>query len=195
MTEIKSSNAPVLKFQDLDVTFRTEFGRLHAVKGLNLEVKPGEVVALVGESGSGKSVSATTALGLLPKTASIQGQTYVADQAIGSLSGGKLRAIRGNKVAMVFQEPMTALNPVIKIGDQLIESMEVHGVAFGAEAWQRAIDLINAVGIDNAEKRVKQYPHELSGGMRQRVVIDMVMLGFMLHCRKKLSCRFHGRWQ
>ncbi|MEZ5086510.1 MAG: ABC transporter ATP-binding protein [Tessaracoccus sp.] len=175
MTEIKNSGAPVLKFQDLDVTFRTEFGRLHAVKGLNLEVKPGEVVALVGESGSGKSVSATTALGLLPKTAKIQGQTYVGDQAIGSLSGGRLRAIRGNKVAMVFQEPMTALNPVIRIGDQLIESMEVHGVAYGAEAWQRAIDLVNAVGIDNAEKRVKQFPHELSGGMRQRVVIAMAL--------------------
>jgi len=175
MTETTHPGAPVLKFQDLDVTFRTEFGRLHAVKGLNLEVHPGEVVALVGESGSGKSVSATTALGLLPKTAIIQGQTYVADQAIGGLSGGRLRAIRGNKVAMVFQEPMTALNPVIKIGDQLIESMEVHGVAFGAEAWQRAIDLINAVGIDNAEKRVKQYPHELSGGMRQRVVIAMAL--------------------
>ena len=175
MTETNTADAPVLKFQDLNVTFRTEFGRLHAVKGLNLEVHPGEVVALVGESGSGKSVSATTALGLLPKTATIKGQTFVADQAIGGLSGGKLRAIRGNKVAMVFQEPMTALNPVIKIGEQLIESMEVHGVAYGAEAWQRAVDLINAVGIDNAEKRVKQYPHELSGGMRQRVVIAMAL--------------------
>ncbi|HMR48357.1 MAG TPA: ABC transporter ATP-binding protein [Arachnia sp.] len=175
MTDTKSTSEPVLKFQDLNVTFRTEFGRLHAVKGLNLEVRPGEVVALVGESGSGKSVSATTALGLLPKTATIQGKTSVADLSIGELSGGKLRAIRGNKVAMVFQEPMTALNPVIKIGDQLIESMEVHGVAYGAEAWQRAIDLINAVGIDNAEKRVAQFPHELSGGMRQRVVIAMAL--------------------
>ena len=175
MTETKTSDAPVLSFRDLNVTFRTEFGRLHAVKGLNLEVKPGEVVALVGESGSGKSVSATTALGLLPKTATIQGQTYVGDQAVGSLSGGKLRSIRGNKVAMVFQEPMTALNPVIRIGDQLIESMEVHGVAYGAEAWQRAVDLIRAVGIANPEKRVAQFPHELSGGMRQRVVIAMAL--------------------
>ena len=165
----------VLQFKELDVNFRTEFGRVHAVKGVTLAVKPGEVVALVGESGSGKSVTATTALGLLPKTARITGETMVADKAISKLSPRQLRGLRGNRVAMVFQEPMTALNPVIKIGEQLTESMEVHNVAHGAEAWQKAIDLLNAVGIPNAERRVKQYPHELSGGMRQRVVIAMAL--------------------
>ena len=165
----------VLQFQELDVNFRTEFGRVHAVKGVSLAVRPGEVVALVGESGSGKSVTATTALGLLPKTARITGETMVADKAISKLAPRQLRGLRGNRVAMVFQEPMTALNPVIKIGEQLTESMEVHNVAHGAEAWQKAIDLLNAVGIPNAERRVKQYPHELSGGMRQRVVIAMAL--------------------
>lgn len=180
-TEVNETTFPaqetesVLQFQELDVNFRTEFGRVHAVKGVSLAVKPGEVVALVGESGSGKSVTATTALGLLPKTARITGETMVADKTISKLTPRQLRGLRGNRVAMVFQEPMTALNPVIKIGEQLTESMEVHNVAHGAEAWQKAIDLLNAVGIPNAERRVKQYPHELSGGMRQRVVIAMAL--------------------
>ena len=177
MTENKifTGENPVLKFDNLDVQFRTEFGTVHAVKGLTLSVEPGEVMALVGESGSGKSVTATTALGLLPKTARITGETVVGDKVIGDLSGRELRAVRGNKVAMVFQEPMTALNPVIKIGEQLTESMEVHGVAFGREAWARAIDLLAAVGIPAPERRVNQFPHELSGGMRQRVVIAMAL--------------------
>ncbi|RRD46592.1 ABC transporter ATP-binding protein [Tessaracoccus sp. OH4464_COT-324] len=165
----------VLQFRDLDVKFKTEFGRVHAVKGLTLDVHPGEVVALVGESGSGKSVTATTALGLLPKNATIDGQTFVANQPIGKLNQKQLRNVRGNHVAMVFQEPMTALNPVIRVGEQLTEAMEVHGVAFGREAWARAVDLLKAVGIPNAERRAKQFPHELSGGMRQRVVIAMAL--------------------
>mgnify|MGYP002757058561 CR=1 FL=1 len=165
----------VLQFKDLDVKFKTEFGRVHAVKGLTLDVRPGEAVALVGESGSGKSVTATTALGLLPKNATIEGDTVVASQTIGRLNNIQLRNVRGNHVAMVFQEPMTALNPVIRVGEQLTEAMEVHGVAFGRDAWARAVDLLNAVGIPNAERRVKQFPHELSGGMRQRVVIAMAL--------------------
>lgn len=165
----------VLQFKNLDVQFKTEFGRVHAVKGLTLDVRPGEVVALVGESGSGKSVTATTALGLLPGNAHIQGETIVANQSIGKLNSKQLRNVRGNHVAMVFQEPMTALNPVIRVGEQLTEAMEVHGVAFGKEAWARAVELLKAVGIPNAERRAKQFPHELSGGMRQRVVIAMAL--------------------
>ena len=166
---------PVLKFEDLDVKFKTEFGHVHAVKGLTLSVEPGEVMALVGESGSGKSVTATTALGLLPKTARIEGETRVKDHVINKMPARELRKIRGDRVAMVFQEPMTALNPVIRIGEQLIESMEVHGVAYGRQAWDRAVDLLKAVGIPGAERRAKQFPHELSGGMRQRVVIAMAL--------------------
>ena len=174
-TTTSASDHAVLEFDDLDVRFRTEFGTVHAVKGIRLDVKPGEVVALVGESGSGKSVTATTALGLLPKTARISGQTIVGGDSIGTLDPNALRKIRGSRVAMVFQEPMTALNPVIKVGDQLIEGMELHGLAYGREAWNNAIELLRAVGIPEPERRVNEYPHELSGGMRQRVVIAMAL--------------------
>ncbi|MFV0430206.1 MAG: ABC transporter ATP-binding protein [Arachnia sp.] len=167
--------APVLEFENLRVTFRTEFGNVYAVKGLSMVVRPGEVVALVGESGSGKSVTATTALGLLPRTARIEGETIVSKHIIGEQTPNGLRALRGNRVSMVFQEPMTALNPVLRIGEQLTEAMEVHGVAFGREAWGRAVGLLDAVGIPEPAKRASQYPHELSGGMRQRVVIAMAL--------------------
>ena len=174
-SQVSGSEHAVLQFDELDVTFRTEFGTVHAVKGINLEVKAGEVVALVGESGSGKSVTATTALGLLPNTATIHGATRVEGAAIGNLDGKALRRLRGAQVAMVFQEPMTALNPVITVGEQLTESLELHHIAFGREAWARAIELLRAVGIPEPERRVKEFPHELSGGMRQRVVIAMAL--------------------
>ena len=173
--QLGTNEHAVLEFNELDVTFRTEFGTVHAVKGINLDVKAGEVVALVGESGSGKSVTATTALGLLPNTATIQGATRVEGATIGELDGKSLRRIRGAQVAMVFQEPMTALNPVITVGEQLTESLELHHIAFGREAWARAIELLRAVGIPEPERRVKEFPHELSGGMRQRVVIAMAL--------------------
>lgn len=166
---------PCLEFDDLQVTFRTEFGRVEAVKGVNLVVNPGEVVALVGESGSGKSVTATTALGLLPKTAIISGLTAINQDAVGDMNARELRDLRGGRVSMVFQEPMTALNPVIKVGEQITESMEVHDVAYGQQAWDKAVELLKAVGIPNAARRADQYPHELSGGMRQRVVIAMAL--------------------
>ncbi|MDN5558013.1 MAG: ABC transporter ATP-binding protein [Ruaniaceae bacterium] len=174
-SQVSGSEHAVLQFDELDVTFRTEFGTVHAVKGINLEVKAGEVVALVGESGSGKSVTATTALGLLPNTATIHGATRVEGAAIGNLDSKALRRLRGAQVAMVFQEPMTALNPVITVGEQLTESLELHHIAFGREAWARAIELLRAVGIPEPERRVKEFPHELSGGMRQRVVIAMAL--------------------
>ncbi|GMA30571.1 ABC transporter ATP-binding protein [Litorihabitans aurantiacus] len=167
--------APVLSFSNLDVKFGTEFGTVHAVKGIDLEVRPGEVLALVGESGSGKSVTSMTALGLLPRNASITGDITVAGKKVGELSPAGLRRMRGNDVAMVFQEPMTALNPVLTVGTQLTESLELHGVAFGRDAEKRAAELLTMVGIPDAERRLKQYPHEYSGGQRQRVVIAMAI--------------------
>ncbi len=166
---------PVLAFKDVDVQFSTEFGPVHAVKGVTFDVKPGEVVALVGESGSGKSVTSSTAMGLLPSNADITGSVRLAGQEILTMSPGRLRSVRGKDVAMVFQEPMTALNPVLTVGDQLTEALELHGIAFGTEADKRAIELLTMVGIPDPENRLKQYPHQFSGGQRQRIVIAMAI--------------------
>ncbi|WP_152191480.1 ABC transporter ATP-binding protein [Georgenia satyanarayanai] len=174
-TTSEQSSGPVLSFTDLDVRFKTEFGSVHAVKGISLEVHPGEVVALVGESGSGKSVTSMTALGLLPKNARTAGGIVVGDRKVGELDDRELRRMRGNDVAMVFQEPMTALNPVLTIGTQLTEALELHGIAFGKAADERAAELLRMVGIPEPERRLKQYPHELSGGQRQRVVIAIAI--------------------
>ncbi|WP_062069661.1 ABC transporter ATP-binding protein [Demequina sediminicola] len=174
-TEQQPDGGAVLSFTDLDVKFNTEFGRVHAVKGISLEVKPGEVLALVGESGSGKSVTSTSALGLLPRNASIDGQISVAGKRVDEMSGSALRKMRGDDVAMVFQEPMTALNPVLTVRTQMVEALELHGKAFGKEADARAIELLRMVGIPDPERRLFQYPHEFSGGQRQRIVIAMAL--------------------
>ncbi len=171
----RSAGDAVLSFEDLAVTFGTEFGDVHAVKGISLDVRPGEVVALVGESGSGKSVTSMTALGLLPGNARVSGVVRVGDKVVGELDGQGLRRMRGYDVAMVFQEPMTALNPVLTIGDQLTEALQLHGVAYGKQATGRAAELLRMVGIPEPERRLRQYPHELSGGQRQRVVIAMAI--------------------
>ncbi|WP_127129675.1 ABC transporter ATP-binding protein [Georgenia sp. SYP-B2076] len=165
----------VLRFTDLDVRFRTEFGSVHAVKGISLDVRPGEVVALVGESGSGKSVTSMTALGLLPGNARVGGDVVVGSQHVRRLDARGLRHLRGDDIGMVFQEPMTALNPVLTIGDQLTEALEVHGRAYGRQAVELAVELLRMVGIPEPERRVRQYPHELSGGQRQRVVIAIAI--------------------
>ena len=172
---IASKRTPVLAFDKLDVRFATQFGEVHAVKGITLEVHAGEVVALVGESGSGKSVTSMTALGLLPKNARVSGSIRVGTKTVGELDERGMRRLRGHDVAMVFQEPMTALNPVLTIGMQLTEALELHGIAYGTEADARAVELLRMVGIPEPERRVKQYPHELSGGQRQRVVIAIAI--------------------
>lgn len=165
----------VLEFSDLDVQFKTEFGRVHAVKGIKLDVYPGEVVALVGESGSGKSVTSMTSLKLLPSNASIQGNVRVGDVDVQNKSTRGMRYVRGTEIGMVFQEPMTALNPVLTIGVQLTEALENHGLAYGDDAKARAISLLRMVGLPDPEGHMSQYPHELSGGMRQRVVIAIAL--------------------
>jgi peptide/nickel transport system ATP-binding protein len=166
---------PILSFQDVSVTFDTEFGEIEAVKGVSFDIKPGEVVALVGESGSGKSVTSSTAMGLLPPNANITGTVMLGDRDITALDAAGLRKIRGRHAAMVFQEPMTALNPVLTVGDQLTESLNVHGIAYGTEADRRAVELLEMVGIPDARNRLKQYPHQFSGGQRQRIVIAMAI--------------------
>ena len=172
---VEAKTGTALSFENLNVVFDTEFSEVHAVKGLSLEVFPGEVVALVGESGSGKSVTSTAAMGLLPSNANITGKALVGGVNVVGLPEAKMRKMRATEIAMVFQEPMTALNPVLTVERQLTESLELHGLAYGKEATARAIELLEMVGIPEPAKRIKQYPHQFSGGQRQRIVIAMAI--------------------
>ncbi|QDG62979.1 ABC transporter ATP-binding protein [Pseudarthrobacter sp. NIBRBAC000502771] len=167
----------VLDIDHLKVTFATDGGDVYAVKDVSLDVKAGEVLAIVGESGSGKTVTAKTILGLLPETAVSSGAVLINGTNVISLSPGRLRQIRGRDVAMVFQEPSTALNPVFTVGWQIAEGIRAHANANGGgrvaakEAKARAIEALGKVGIPDPEHRVNYYPHQFSGGQKQRVVI------------------------
>ena len=173
----KTGAGPVLDIDHLKVTFATDAGDVYAVKDVSLKVSPGEVVAIVGESGSGKTVTANTILGLLPETAISSGAVLINGNNVISVSPAKLRQIRGRDVAMVFQEPSTALNPVFTVGWQIAEGIRAHaGHGGGArvsakEAKARAIEALRKVGIPDPETRVNYYPHQFSGGQKQRVVI------------------------
>ncbi|MCU1573332.1 MAG: transporter ATP-binding protein [Micrococcaceae bacterium] len=162
---------PVLRIDHLKVTFATDGGDVHAVDDVSLSVAPGEVLAIVGESGSGKTVTAKTILGLLPETAVSSGAVLISGSDVISVSPAKLRQIRGQEVAMVFQEPSTALNPVFTVGWQIAEGLRSHGNVSRKEARARAIEALGKVGIPEPEKRVDYYPHQFSGGQKQRVVI------------------------
>lgn len=172
----RRSTGPVLDIDHLKVTFATDAGDVYAVKDVSLEVNPGEVVAIVGESGSGKTVTAKTILGLLPETAISSGAVLINGNNVISVSPAKLRQIRGRDVAMVFQEPSTALNPVFTVGWQIAEGIRAHAGGKGGrvsarEAKSRAVEALRKVGIPDPEKRVDYYPHQFSGGQKQRVVI------------------------
>jgi peptide/nickel transport system ATP-binding protein len=172
----KHGTGPVLDIDKLRVTFATDGGDVYAVKDVSLEVNPGEVVAIVGESGSGKTVTAKTILGLLPETATSSGVVLINGNNVISVSAAKLRQIRGRDVAMVFQEPSTALNPVFTVGWQIAEGIRAHAGSGGhrvtsKEAKSRAIEALRKVGIPDPETRVNYYPHQFSGGQKQRVVI------------------------
>jgi peptide/nickel transport system ATP-binding protein len=172
----KRGTGPVLDIDNLKVTFATDAGDVFAVKDVSLEVNPGEVVAIVGESGSGKTVTAKTILGLLPETAISSGAVLINGNNVISVSASKLRQIRGRDVAMVFQEPSTALNPVFTVGWQIAEGIRAHSGGKGKrvsakEAKARAIEALRKVGIPDPEERVDYYPHQFSGGQKQRVVI------------------------
>ncbi|WP_136041372.1 MULTISPECIES: ABC transporter ATP-binding protein [unclassified Microbacterium] len=165
----------LLSISDLSVTFRTEDGSVEAVKGIDLEVRPGEVLALVGESGSGKSVTAMAILKLLPRSATVTGSIRLAGRELLPLAEAEMNAVRGAEISMVFQEPMTALNPSMRIGDQITEAILNHRKITKAEAWERAVEMLRRVGIPESARRAKSYPHELSGGQRQRVVIAIAL--------------------
>jgi oligopeptide/dipeptide ABC transporter ATP-binding protein len=175
--------APLLSIEDLDLRFASDRGELHALHGVSLTVNEGEIVGLVGESGCGKSITAAAVLGLLPMPpARIAGGRIVyKGQDLLTLSDRAMRRIRGPEIAMIFQEPMTALNPVFTIGSQMSDVLCRHQRLSRRAARLKAIDWLNRVGIADAGARVDAYPHQLSGGMRQRVMIAMA-----LSCRPRL---------
>jgi oligopeptide/dipeptide ABC transporter ATP-binding protein len=168
-------NVPVLQIRDLKVTFSTPLGPLTAVRGVDLDVSAGEMVAVVGESGSGKSVSFLAAMGLLPKSATVEGSVLLDGQQLVGASAKTLRAVRGHLMSMIFQDPLSALNPVHRIGDQIAEMLQAHQALSNKAAHARAVDLLEIVGIPQPGDRALQYPHEFSGGMRQRVVIAIAI--------------------
>jgi oligopeptide/dipeptide ABC transporter ATP-binding protein len=165
----------LLAVKDLTVDFPTADGVVRAVRGVSYELRAGEVLGIVGESGSGKSVSSMAVMGLLPKSARINGSITFRGQELLGGSEKDFMEVRGNKIAMIFQDPMTSLNPVYKIGFQLAEAVLAHHDVSRQEARKRALELLEIVGIPFPEQRIDQYPHEFSGGMRQRVVIAIAM--------------------
>jgi oligopeptide/dipeptide ABC transporter ATP-binding protein len=168
--------SPLLEVSGLRVAFATEEGRVQAVDDVSLEVGEREILAVVGESGSGKSVTALTVMGLTRGSNSrIEGSVRFAGEELLEASDERIRRIRGTGISMVFQDPMSALNPVYRVGDQIAEQIRAHEKVSEAEAINRAVDLMSRVGIPRARERVRAYPHEFSGGMRQRVVIAMAL--------------------
>ncbi|MBV0893862.1 ABC transporter ATP-binding protein [Microbacterium sp. NC79] len=166
---------PLLSLRNLAVTFATEQGPVEAVKGIDLDINPGEVVAVVGESGSGKSVTAMAILSLLPSTATRTGEIIMNGRDLTTLTEKELNGVRGQEISMVFQEPMTALNPTMRIGDQIAEALLNHRKISKKDAAAKAVEMLARVGIPDPERRAQGFPHELSGGQRQRVVIAIAL--------------------
>jgi len=168
---------PLLEVRNLETQFKTQDGLVKAVNNVSFHVERGETLGIVGESGSGKSVTSLSLMRLIPSPpGKIAGGEIIFDgENLLDLSEEEMRHIRGNRIAMIFQDPMTSLNPVLTVGRQITESLELHMKMSGAEARKRAIDLLGMVGIPSAAGRLEDYPHQFSGGMRQRVVIAMAL--------------------
>jgi oligopeptide/dipeptide ABC transporter ATP-binding protein len=166
----------LLEVKDLKVRFATEDGTVRAVDGVDFELDRGKVLGIVGESGSGKSVTALTVLGLTrDKNTSFEGQVVYKGRDLLGLSEAQLRDVRGSEIAMIFQDPMTSLNPVYRVGDQIVEAILAHEDVNKATARRRAVELLGAVGIPHPAQRVDDFPHQFSGGMRQRAMIAMAL--------------------
>ena len=174
---METDRTPVLDVQGLTVDLATPRGTLHAVRDVSFQVRRGETLCLVGESGCGKSMTSLAIMGLLPRTArrSARRLSFIGED-LAAATGGRINALRGDRMAMIPQEPMTALNPAYTIGDQLMEVHLHHRRAGVAKARARAVELLGKVGIASAEQRLRQYPHQLSGGLRQRVMIAMALM-------------------
>jgi peptide/nickel transport system ATP-binding protein len=167
---------PLLEVKDLRVHFPTEDGIVKAVDGISFSIARGETLGVVGESGSGKSVSFLTVMGLInKKNATVEGSIVFQGQDLINMPKEELQAIRGNKIGMIFQDPMTSLHPFYRVGDQISEAILAHEDISKKEAASRAVDMLNRVGIPRPQERARQYPHEFSGGMRQRAMIAMAL--------------------
>jgi oligopeptide/dipeptide ABC transporter ATP-binding protein len=173
---------PILSVEDLHVQFWTGRGTVHAVNGISFDIAPGETLGIVGESGCGKSVTSLALLGILPRAGRVTRGTATFDgRDLLKLKDEQLRSIRGREIGMIFQDPMTSLNPVLSIGKQIREPLEAHFGMDREQADRRAVELLDQVGIPSAKQRLKDYPHQFSGGMRQRAMIAMA-----LACEPKL---------
>ncbi|MFM8346336.1 MAG: ABC transporter ATP-binding protein, partial [Betaproteobacteria bacterium] len=172
-----AAHAPLLDIRGLKTHFRTEDGWLHAVDGVDLQIRAGETLCVVGESGCGKSVTAKTVMKLIdmPPGRIVAGQMLWKGRDLVPLGPREMQAIRAKEIAMIFQEPMTSLNPVFTVGDQIAESLRLHEGLSKREALDRAVQMLHLVRIPTPEKRVSDYPHQFSGGMRQRVMIAMAL--------------------
>jgi peptide/nickel transport system ATP-binding protein len=166
---------PLLEIKDLRTSFFTDAGEVRAVDGVSFAVEPGKLMGLVGESGSGKTASVLSIMRLLPESARVGGAVLFEGRDLLKLSEPEMRAVRGAKIAMIFQEPMTSLNPVFSIGSQIGEAVRLHQHTARRETLERTIEALRTVGIADPERRVNDYPHQLSGGMRQRVMIAMAL--------------------
>ena len=172
-----TGRATLLEVEDLRVRFATEEGSLAAVDGLSFSVAGGETLGVVGESGSGKSVANMTILGLTSaENAEISGRVMLEGRDLTELGPEEIRSVRGNEIAMIFQDPLTSLHPFYRVGKQMVEAVQAHQGIDDAGARRRSIELLELVGIPDAERRFGEYPHEFSGGMRQRVMIAMALV-------------------
>ena len=173
---MSGNNEYVLEVKNLHTSFFTDAGEVKAVNGVNFALKPGEIMGIVGESGSGKSVTAYSIMQILAETGRIvEGQVIFKGEDLATWDNKKMRSFRGKHCSIIFQDPMTSLNPVFTIGNQLMEAILLHTDKTKQQAKERAIEMLELVGVNEPTKRIKQYPHELSGGMRQRVMIAMAL--------------------
>jgi peptide/nickel transport system ATP-binding protein len=172
----RQAGSPLLEVDNLTVKFPTEDGVVNAVRDVSYTLSEREVLGIVGESGSGKSVSSLAVMGLLPRSAQIGGRIRLNGKDVLEMSATEQRSLRGRRIAMIFQDPMTALNPVYSIGDQLAEAMRSHEAVSKKMALDRAADMLDLVGIPQPRERLGAYPFEFSGGMRQRVMIAMAVI-------------------
>jgi len=168
---------PLLQINDLKTSFFSDRGEIKAVNGISLTLEAGRTIGIVGESGSGKSITSLSIMQLLHGTSGkiMDGEILLKGQDLLKLKESEMRKIRGNEISMIFQEPMTSLNPTMKIGEQIAEAIRIHQQASRKAAWNKAVDMLDKVGIPSPEKRASQFPFELSGGMRQRVMIAMAL--------------------